>query len=89
MAEPSVIYYRWCYSPTTGDVTLAHNHEGHPADVRFHSDMAAERVENDLLFGSAHKLDNGWQVLDEDSKNVEDPHLRVAVEQAIKEHEIH
>src|SRR4051812_30880303 len=78
------IYYRWAYSPTTGDVTLSHNYEGHVADIRFHSDMAKERQEGDLVFGYAYRLDNGWKVTDAKHKPETDVHLRVAVEKAIE-----
>lgn len=78
------IYYRWCYSPSTGDVTLSHNYEGHVADIRFHSDMAKERQEGDLQFGYAYRLDNGWKVTDDKHKPETDVHLRVAVEKAIE-----
>jgi len=87
--RPTVIYYRWTYSPTTGDVTLSHNHEGHPTDIRFHGDMAAERPESDLIHGFAHKLDSGWQVIDDDSKVIEDPHVRASVEKEIEKYEVH
>lgn len=82
--KPKVIYYRWAYSPSTGDVTLSHNHEGHPADITLHADMAKERQEGDLLFGYAYRMENGWKVTDEDHKPADDVHLRVAVEKAIE-----
>jgi hypothetical protein len=81
------IYYRYVYSPSTGDVTLSHNHEGRPADIRFHSDMAEERSERDLTSGYAFKLDNGWKVTDREFKPSQDPHQIVAVENAIKDYE--
>lgn len=84
MADPDVIYYRWCYSPTTGDVTLAHNHEGHPTDVRFHADMADERPESDCILGFAHRNESGWTILDQDSRQVDDPHVIESVERAVE-----
>lgn len=78
------IYYRWAYSPTSGDVTLSHNHEKHPADIDFHADMAKQRPEQDLQFGYAYRLDNGWKVTDAKHKPQDDVHLRVAVENAIE-----
>jgi hypothetical protein len=83
MTQP--IYYRWAYSPSTGDVTLSHNHEGHPADITFHSQMAEQRPEGDLQFGYAYKLDNGWKVTNDKHQPESDVHLRVAVENAIEE----
>lgn len=85
--NPSIIYYRWTYSPTTGDVTLSHNHEGHPTDIRFHGQMAADRPETDLLYGYAHRLDNGWKVIDDESKPVDDPHIQAAVEKEVGTYE--
>jgi hypothetical protein len=84
---PDPIYYRWCYSPSTGDVTLSHNHEAGPADIRFHSQMAEERPEHDVEVGYAFKMDNGWNVTDQDFKPVDDPHRLVAVENAIVQYE--
>lgn len=82
-----IIYYRWAYSPTTGDATIAHNHEGHPTDIRFHSDMAEERPENDLLFGFANRTETGWKITSDDSREIDDPHLIEAVERAIERDE--
>lgn len=82
------IYFRWTYSPSTGDVTLSHNHEGHPADIKFHSQMASERSEGDLMFGYAYRLDNGWKVTNDKHQPEEDVHIRVAVEKAIEQREI-
>lgn len=73
------------YSPSSGEVSLSHNHEGHPAMIRFHADMAKERTEHDVEPGYAFKLDNGWKVTDQDFKPVADPHRMVAVENAISE----
>jgi hypothetical protein len=81
------IYYRWAYSPTTGEVSLSHNHEGHPADIEFHAQMAEQRAESDLQFGYAYRLDNGWKVTNEKHGHEDDVHLRVAVEKAIESRE--
>lgn len=83
MSKPTVIYYRWVYSPSTGDVTLAHNYEGHPTDIRFHEDMAEERPERDLLYGFAHRSSDNWKVTDEDSKPVDDPNIIYEVVHAV------
>ncbi len=85
--KPRVIYYRFAYSPTTGDVSLSHNREGHPAMIRFHSEMASDRPEQDIEVGYAFKLDNGWKVTDSEFKPVVDPHRLVAVENAIAQQE--
>ncbi len=85
--KPKTIYYRYVYSPSTGDVTLSHNHEAGPADIRFHSDMAEERPEKDLEAGYAFKLDNGWKVTDDDFKPTDDPHRLMEVENAIARYE--
>lgn len=81
------VYYRWAYSPSTGDVTLSHDYEAGPADIRFHGQMADERSEGDLEVGFAFKMDNGWKVTDQDFKPVDDPHRLLAVEGAINEYE--
>lgn len=83
----SPIYYRWVYSPSSGDVTLSHNHEGHPADIEFHDQMVANRSEPDLYYGYAYKLDNGWKVTDQKHADVEDPNTRLKVEEAINQYE--
>lgn len=87
MTKPTIIYYRWCHSPSTGDVTLSHNYEGHPTDINYHSDMAHERKEQDLEFGYAYRMDNGWKVTDADHKPSQDPFTREAVERAIHKYE--
>jgi hypothetical protein len=81
------VYYRWTYSPSTGEVSLSHNHEGHPADIEFHAQMAEQRQEADLVFGYAYRLDNGWKVTNDKHGPENDVHLRVAVEKAIENRE--
>lgn len=81
------IYYRWAYSPSTGEVSLSHNHEGHPADIEFHSQMAEHRQESDLVFGYAYRLDNGWKVTNAKHGPENDVHIRVTVEKAIENNE--
>lgn len=82
---PSIVYFRWAYSPSTGEVTLSHNHEAGPADIKYHSQMGEERPESDLEVGYASKLANGWQILDADFKPVNDMHVIIAVEDQIAE----
>jgi hypothetical protein len=83
---PGIIYFRWAYSPSTGVVTLSHNHEAGPADIKYHSMMGTERSEPDLEVGYASKLaDNKWQVMDADFKPVNDLHVIMAVEDKIRE----
>lgn len=84
MTQPSVIYYRWVYSPSTGDVTLAHNHEGHPANIRFHDELNEDRPEADQINGYAYKLDGGWKLTDEEHKPVRDPHMLKVITEEIE-----
>ncbi len=69
------LYYRYVYSPTTGDVDLSHNQEGHHSLVPTHGEMALSRPESDLLTGYAYRLDGGWRILDADHRPVNDPHI--------------
>lgn len=85
--KPTVIYYRWVYSPSTGDVTLSHNHEGHPADIRFHDELNGDRDEKDQINGYAYKVDGGWHLTDEDHKPVDDPHMLKVIDEAVQQAE--
>lgn len=69
------IYYRFTYSPTTGDVDLSHNHEAHPAAIPTHGDMAAKRPEPDLICGYAYRIGNGFRLTDAEDRPILDPHL--------------
>lgn len=83
--EPQIISYRFLYSPTTGDVSLAHNFEGNPAYIALHSDMEQDRSENDLIRGYAFRIVNGWRILDEDHMPIDDPHIMKRVVEEINE----
>lgn len=72
MTKP--VYYRWTYSPSTGDVDLSHNHECHPSKVPTHGTMCQRRPESDLSVGYAYRLQGGWRIVDGDHRPVTDPH---------------
>lgn len=78
-----VTHYRWAYSPTTADVNLSHNEEGHPVDIRLHSDLAQERPERDLLYGYAIRTANGWNIFDDNHKSIIDPNMLWKIREAI------
>jgi hypothetical protein len=85
MSQPRKVYYRWAYSPTTADVNVSHNEEGHPSDIRLHTDLANERPERDLIFGYGIRTPEGWNVFDEDHKAVTDPNILWSVRRGIEE----
>lgn len=84
--KPKIIYYRWVFSPSTGDVTLSHNHEAHPADLPLHEEMAEERSESDLEAGYAYRAVNGWKLTNADHKPLTEPFTRRKVLEAIRDH---
>jgi hypothetical protein len=86
--KPRVIYYRWVFSPSTGDVSLSHNHEGHPADIVFHEELAEDRPEHDLQGGFATRAVGGWKVTDEDHKPITEPFTKRKVIEAIEHAEV-
>lgn len=79
------IYYRWIISPTTGDVSISHDAEGHPADILLHEGLALERPEQDLINGYAIRHPNGWKLMDENDKELEDPFLIRKINDALEE----
>jgi hypothetical protein len=80
-----VIYQRFAYSPSTGQVTTSHNHEGHPALLSLHEDLKQQRSEQDLILGYAYRTASGWRLTDENNKAIEDPHIIKSVIGAIHE----
>lgn len=72
-------YYRFCYSPASGDVALSHNQEAKPADLPTHADLAAQLNEPDLLHGYAYRINNGWRLTDWEHRPVTDPHAKMSV----------
>ena len=74
MNEP--LYHRWVFSPRTGDVTLSHNKEGHPAFVRTHGDLAEEVSDPDAVHGYVFRVKGGYRVLDYAHNPVEDGYIK-------------
>jgi hypothetical protein len=87
MAITSPTYYRFVISRSTGDCSLTHDREGHPADIKVHDDLKVERPEQDLVNGYAIKKPNGWHLFDEDDKEIRDPFLITKVKEMIGEFE--
>ncbi len=79
--------YRWIFKPSDGTVTLAHDHEDHPAYTRYHGDLADEAWEPNTFYGNAFRIKGGWRILDGDHKPVNDPLIVKSVLQAIKDQE--
>lgn len=74
MNEP--LYHRWVFSPRSGQVTLSHNKEGHPAFVRTHGDLSEEVGDPDAVHGYVFRLKGGYRVLDYAHNPVEDAHIK-------------
>lgn len=81
------IYYRFLFSPSSGDVTIAHNHEGHPANIRFHEDMERERPEKDLERGYAYRIGSDWHLTTHEHKHVVDPYARERILETLQAHD--
>jgi hypothetical protein len=64
------LYYRWVFSPKSGQVDLAHN--GEPV-VRYHGDLASARNEPGLVHGYAYRIGGGWRLFDWEHKPLGDP----------------
>lgn len=82
MSDP--VYYRWTYSPGSGEVDLTHNDERHRADAEYHLDVARRRHEDDLQHGYAHRLEGGWRITTWDHKPERDPHVKQKVIEAVR-----
>lgn len=72
-------YYLFVYSPATGEVTIGHTLEAHPAEVPTHADLASELNEPGLLHGYAYRINNGWRLTDVDHRPITDAHAKVRV----------
>lgn len=79
----SSFYYKWVFSPTTGDVSLISNEEGHPLDIMTHRELEAGRPEPDLIRGYAIKHPKGYKIMDEDDKEIDDPFTLTKIRKAI------
>jgi hypothetical protein len=77
------VYYRFCFSPSDGQVRLSHNNEGHPAHIRMHSDLAAEANEHGCVHGYAFRVHDGYRVFDFKHNPLVDPFIRERVRKAI------
>lgn len=74
MTEP--LYYRWVLSPRTGEITLSHNKDRHPAFIRTHGDLASEVGDPDAVHGYVFRIKGGYRVLDYAHNPVDDPYLK-------------
>jgi hypothetical protein len=69
------LYYRWVFSPDTGEVVIGHNEEDHPALVRYHKELAGQLNRPNLTHGYAYRLVGGWRLTDWEHKPLEDPFI--------------
>jgi len=75
------IYYRWTFSPQTGEVTLAHNQD---PELQFHSDIEKKMNQANLIHGYAYPIIGGVRVTDQDHDAVDDPYVARKVLEAIQ-----
>jgi hypothetical protein len=78
------LYYRWVFSPASGEVTLAHNLEDDP---KLHGDLARERNEPGLVHGYAYRIGGGWRLTDWEHRPVEDPYVVAQVMRKLRDEE--
>lgn len=69
------LYYRWTFSPDTGEVEVGHNDEDHPALVRYHEQLADKLNRADVINGYAYRITDGWRLSDDEHKPLEDPYI--------------
>lgn len=81
MAE---VYYKFVISPTSGDVSLAHNKEGHPASILTHEDLIKEQSDPNLIKGYIIKQPAGYRILDDDYKEITDPFLLIKINEILE-----
>lgn len=79
----SPLYTRWVFSPTTGDVDLSDN-SGDPLSVKYHSDLARERNEANLVHGYAYRIGNGWRLTDWENKPLSDHYTIASVMRSLQ-----
>lgn len=77
-------YYKFVVSPFTGDVTLSHNEEGHPADILTYQDLRDMHNEQDLINGYAIKQPGGWKIMNDDDQEIDDRFLLHKIESALE-----
>lgn len=81
------LYYRFVIQPSNGKVTLRHHLEGHPADSNYHGQLAQEINEPGLVHGYAHRLKDGWRILDYESRPFTDPWVQRQVNKRLAQEE--
>jgi hypothetical protein len=81
------IYYRFAFSPSSGEVILSHNEEDHPARVRYHTDLSNELGEGETYHGYVYRIGRGWRVTDWEHKPLNDPFINAAVLRALRKEE--
>lgn len=77
------LYYRWVFSPDTGEVEIGHNDENHPAKVRYHKELAGQLNRPNLVHGYAYRLLGGWRLTDWEHRPVDDPFVSAQVLQGL------
>ena len=77
------LYYRWVFSPESGEVELSHNQEGHPAEIPYHEQLADKINRANVVNGYAYRIGNGWRLSDDEHKPVEDPYVVSQVMRAL------
>jgi hypothetical protein len=77
-------YYLFAFSPQTAKVHLMHDHEGHPADTKTHTDFASHVGEPDLVHGYAYPIHGGWRLTNIEHDPLGDPYVAHKVVEALR-----
>lgn len=80
------LYFRWTFSPQTNSVALSHNGEDHPANIRYHTDLARE-IGPDSVHGYAYRIGRGWRLTDWDHRPLDDPYVSASVLRELRRQE--
>lgn len=79
------MYYRWTFSPDTGEVEVGHNDEDHPALVRYHNQLADKIDRAHVVNGYAYRISDGWRLSDDEHRPLEDPYVVSQVLRALNQ----
>ena len=77
------MFYVWCFSPRSGEVSFTHALEGHALDNRTLGTLANEANDQNAMTGYAAKIERGWRVTDNDGKPLTDPFVKRQVVRAL------
>ncbi len=67
--------FLWIFNPQSGEVTVEHNDDRHPAREIMHAELSERVGHPEPVCGHAYRIHMGWRITDDAHRPVTDPYI--------------